>query len=298
MTGYMQQVFTAYGQSIASVITSQMTSMQEKIAAQLTSQVKKMILTAMTKVAGNMESMFQIDTDAFMNAFNVNMDATQLMELLNSFGGSQNATQSSNLQGLGYVDFSTPSSIQIYPKDFEGKAQVIALLDSYNEQMEQEGKEESKITYTDTVGTLMSSVTQIVDIISYVLIAVVAVSLVVSSIMIGVITYISVLERKKEIGILRAIGASKRNVSQVFNAETCIIGLCAGLLGVGITWLLLIPVNMVIHHLAGIDNINAILSGKDALLLVVISVVLTVLGGLIPSSKASRNDPVTALRTE
>lgn len=298
MTGYMQQVFTAYGQSIASVITSQMTSMQEKIAAQLTSQVKKMILTAMTKVAGNMESMFQIDTDAFMNAFNVNMDATQLMELLSSFGSSQNATQSSNLQGLGYVDFSTPSSIQIYPKDFEGKAQVIALLDSYNEQMEQEGKEESKITYTDTVGTLMSSVTQIVDIISYVLIAVVAVSLVVSSIMIGVITYISVLERKKEIGILRAIGASKRNVSQVFNAETCIIGLCAGLLGVGITWLLLIPVNMVIHHLAGIDNINAILSGKDALLLVVISVVLTVLGGLIPSSKASRNDPVTALRTE
>ena len=175
---------------------------------------------------------------------------------------------------------------------------MIALLDSYNEQMEQEGKEESKITYTDTVGTLMSSVTQIVDIISYVLIAVVAVSLVVSSIMIGVITYISVLERKKEIGILRAIGASKRNVSQVFNAETCIIGLCAGLLGVGITWLLLIPVNMVIHHLAGIDNINAILSGKDALILVVISVVLTVLGGLIPSGKASRNDPVTALRTE
>ena len=198
-----------------------------------------------------MESMFQIDTDAFMNAFNVNMDATQLMELLNSFGSSQNATQSSNLQGLGYVDFSTPSSIQIYPKDFEGKAQVIALLDSYNEQMEQEGKEESKITYTDTVGTLMSSVTQIVDIISYVLIAVVAVSLVVSSIMIGVIT-----------------------------------------------WLLLIPVNMVIHYLAGIDNINAILSGKDALILIVISVVLTVLGGLIPSSKASRNDPVTALRTE
>ena len=154
------------------------------------------------------------------------------------------------------------------------------------------------ITYTDVVGTLMSSVTDIIDIISYVLIAFVAISLVVSSIMIGVITYISVLERKKEIGILRAIGASKGNISQVFNAETFIIGLCAGLLGIVITLLLLIPGNALIHHLAGTSNINAVLQPVPALVLILLSVILTLIGGLIPSRKAAKSDPVTALRTE
>ena len=154
------------------------------------------------------------------------------------------------------------------------------------------------ITYTDVVGTLMSSVTDIIDIISYVLIAFVAISLVVSSIMIGVITYISVLERKKEIGILRAIGASKGNISQVFNAETFIIGLCAGLLGIVITLLLLIPGNALIHHLAGTSNINAVLQPVPALILILLSVILTLIGGLIPSRKAAKSDPVTALRTE
>ena len=154
------------------------------------------------------------------------------------------------------------------------------------------------ITYTDVVGTLMSSVTDIIDIISYVLIAFVAISLVVSSIMIGVITYISVLERKKEIGILRAIGASKGNISQVFNAETFIIGLCAGLLGIIITLLLLIPGNALIHHLAGTNDINAVLQLAPALILILLSVILTLIGGLIPSKKAAKSDPVTALRTE
>ena len=154
------------------------------------------------------------------------------------------------------------------------------------------------ITYTDTVGTLMSSVTDIIDIISYVLIAFVAISLVVSSIMIGVITYISVLERKKEIGILRAIGASKGNISQVFNAETFIIGLCAGLLGIGITLLLLIPGNALIHHLADTNDINAVLPVQYAVVLILLSVILTLMGGLIPSKKAAKSDPVTALRTE
>ena len=164
--------------------------------------------------------------------------------------------------------------------------------------MEAEGKDEQVITYTDVVGTLMSSVTTIVDTISYVLIAFVAISLVVSSIMIGVITYISVLERKKEIGILRAIGASKRNVSQVFNAETFIIGLCAGLIGIGLTLLLLIPGNVIIHSVADNAKVNAVLPIVPAIILILLSVVLTLLGGLIPSKKAAKSDPVTALRTE
>ena len=196
------------------------------------------------------------------------------------------------------MDFNEPSEISIYPKNFESKEEVIQVLDSYNQRMEDEGREEQVITYTDVVGTLMSSVTDIIDIISYVLIAFVAISLVVSSIMIGVITYISVLERKKEIGILRAIGASKGNVSEVFNAETVIIGLCAGLIGIGLTLLLLIPGNMLIHHLADTDNINAVLPVQYAAVLVLLSVLLTLLGGLIPSKKAAKSDPVTALRTE
>ena len=203
-----------------------------------------------------------------------------------------------NLRNLGYVDFDVPSGISIYPKDFESKEHVVDILDDYNSRMEAAGKDEQVITYTDVVGTLMSSVTDIIDIISYVLIAFVAISLVVSSIMIGVITYISVLERKKEIGILRAIGASKGNISQVFNAETFIIGLCAGLLGIIITLLLLIPGNALIHHLAGTNNINAVLQPAPALILILLSVVLTLIGGLIPSKKAAKSDPVTALRTE
>ena len=164
--------------------------------------------------------------------------------------------------------------------------------------MEAEGKEDQAITYTDTVGTLMSSVTDIVDVVSYVLIAFVAISLVVSSIMIGVITYISVLERKKEIGILRAMGASKRNISQVFNAETFIIGLTSGLIGIGLTLLLLIPGNALIHHLASTNEITAFLPVSGAVILIALSVLLTLLGGMIPSKKAAKSDPVTALRTE
>ena len=245
-----------------------------------------------------MEAALNIDADAFANAFQMNMDGEELMELLMSMGSTENASYESNLQKLGYVDFDNPSGIDIYPKDFESKENVVSILDDYNARMEAEGKDEQVITYTDLVGTLMSSVTDIVDIISYVLISFVAISLVVSSIMIGVITYISVLERKKEIGILRAIGASKGNVSQVFNAETFIIGLCAGLIGIGITLLLLIPGNSLIHHLAGNTDVNAALPVIPAIILVLLSVLLTILGGLIPSKKAAKSDPVTALRTE
>ena len=180
----------------------------------------------------------------------------------------------------------------------ESKEAVVGILDDYNSRMEADGEDEKVITYTDMVGTLMSSVTTIIDIISYVLIAFVAISLIVSSIMIGVITYISVLERRKEIGILRAIGASKKNISQVFNAETFIIDLCAGVLGILISLLLLIPGNALIHFLAGTNEVSAVLPAVPAVILIVLSGMLPLLGGLIPSKKEAKSDPVTALRTE
>ncbi len=244
-----------------------------------------------------MASAFSVDTDAFANAFQFNMTEDELGELIVSMLTSGTSTYEGNLSKLGYADLDTPSGIDIYPIDFESKEEVVNILDDYNKRMEDEGREDSVISYTDLVGTLMSSVTDIVNMISYVLIAFVAISLVVSSIMIGVITYISVLERKKEIGILRAIGASKGNISSVFNAETVIEGLVSGLLGVGITALICIPISALIESLFGVPNI-ASLPWEAAVILVIISVVLTTVAGIIPSSAASRKDPVEALRSE
>ena len=276
MNAYMKQAMGAYAKSFGNAFET---------------QIGQNLQSAMTDA-------MKIDTDAFAKAFQFNMTEDDLTELMMSMSGTASATYDSNLQKLGYADFAKPSEIDIYPKDFESKEQVVDYLDRYNKKMEKAGKDEQVISYTDVVGTLMSSVTDIVNTISYVLIAFVAISLVVSSIMIGVITYISVLERKKEIGILRAIGASKRNVSQVFNAETFIIGLCAGLIGIGLTLLFLLPGNMIIHAVADNSNVNAVLPVIPALVLIALSVVLTLLGGLIPSKKASKSDPVTALRTE
>ena len=276
MNAYMKQAMRAYAKSFGNAFET---------------QIGQNLQSVMTDA-------MKIDTDAFAKAFQFNMTEDDLTELMMSMSGTASATYDSNLQKLGYADFAKPSEIDIYPKDFESKEQVVDYLDRYNKKMEKAGKDEQVISYTDVVGTLMSSVTDIVNTISYVLIAFVAISLVVSSIMIGVITYISVLERKKEIGILRAIGASKRNVSQVFNAETFIIGLCAGLIGIGLTLLLLLPGNMIIHAVADNSNVNAVLPVISALVLIALSVVLTLLGGLIPSKKASKSDPVTALRTE
>lgn len=276
MNAYMKQAMGAYAKSFGNALET---------------QIGQNLQSVMTDA-------MKIDTDAFAKAFQFNMTEDDLTELMMSMSGTASATYDSNLQKLGYADFAKPSEIDIYPKDFESKEQVVDYLDRYNKKMEKAGKDEQVISYTDVVGTLMSSVTDIVNTISYVLIAFVAISLVVSSIMIGVITYISVLERKKEIGILRAIGASKRNVSQVFNAETFIIGLCAGMIGIGLTLLLLLPGNMIIHAVADNSNVNAVLPVIPALVLIALSVVLTLLGGLIPSKKASKSDPVTALRTE
>ncbi|MBQ8133624.1 MAG: ABC transporter ATP-binding protein/permease [Clostridia bacterium] len=199
-----------------------------------------------------------------------------------------------NLSAFGVVSLDAPSSIAIYADSFENKDNISNCIEEYNKKAE----ENDKITYTDYVGLLMSSVTTIVNVISYVLIAFVAVSLIVSSIMIGIITYISVLERTKEIGILRAIGASKKNISQVFNAETFIIGLCSGLIGIGLTLLILLPGNAVIHSLAGTNDVSAALPPVSAVILIALSIVLTLIGGLIPAKKAAKQDPVKALRTD
>ena len=269
----------------------------QTVAGSVSSRLERELTASMSQFAAAMQGAFSFDAETFASAIQMNMTEQELTELMASMMSKEIYTYDSNLAKLGYAEKSNPSQIALYPKDFESKEEVVKILDAYNARMEKED-EDKVISYTDLVGSLMSSVTTIVNLISYVLIAFVAISLVVSSIMIGVITYISVLERKKEIGILRAMGASKRNVSQVFNAETFIIGALAGLIGIGMTLLLLLPTNAIIHSLAGNDNMNAVLPPIGGMILVVLSILLTLLGGIIPSRKAAKEDPVTALRTE
>ena len=334
METYMKVMMTSFTDAIAKGIESKCTAIMEQVEKQLTkgiqtameqmmgnisSGMQEAMQSVMTSVSssltsamsqamsglgglgsgmGNMEDALSINPEAFAKAIQMNMNEDDLSELMMSLLSSENSSYDGNLKKLGYADLNVPGGINIYPKDFESKSEIVGILDQYNADMEAAGEDEKVITYTDLVGTLMSSVTDIVNIISYVLVAFVAISLVVSSIMIGVITYISVLERKKEIGILRAIGASRHNVSQVFNAETFIIGFCAGAMGIGITLLLLIPANSIIRSLADGVNVKAALPPVAAVVLIGLSVVLTLLGGLIPSRKAAKSDPVTALRTD
>ena len=225
------------------------------------------------------------------------LSTEELAQVMETYSNNANATYDGNLELLGAVDLDKPSSISIYPKDFDAKDTITREIDEYNQKQRDEGKEENVINYTDLIGIMMSSVSQIIDTISYVLIAFVAISLIVSSIMIGIITYISVLERTKEIGILRAIGASKKDISRVFNAETFIVGLIAGLLGIGITVLLNIPITKIIYAVTGV-SVNITLPVVGGVILVLISMILTIIAGLIPSRMASKKDPVEALRTE
>ena len=221
----------------------------------------------------------------------------EMAELMQQYAENASATYEGNLEKMGVVDLNNPSKISIYPKDFESKDKIATAIENYNQKQRNDGKEENVITYTDLVGTMMNSVSTIIDAISYILIAFVGISLVVSSIMIGIITYISVLERTKEIGILRSIGASKKDISRVFNAETFIVGLGAGILGIGVTLLLNIPINMIIKAVTDINGL-ASLPVVGGVILVLISMVLTVIAGLIPAKMASKKDPVEALRTE
>ena len=227
----------------------------------------------------------------------MNLNTEQIAKMMEAYTNNKNATFEKNMKKLGAIDLEDPSGIYIYPKDFESKDKIANAIEDYNKKQKDNGKEENVINYSDVVGVMMKSVTQIVNTISYVLIAFVAISLVVSSIMIGIITYISVLERTKEIGILRAIGASKKDISRVFNAETFIVGLISGLLGIGITVLLTIPINAVIYAVTGV-TVHAMVPFGAGVILIVISMLLTLIAGLIPAKMASKKDPVIALRTE
>lgn len=251
--------------------------------------------TPLIKVFEGMDKGISFDTEAFASAFNFDMDEDELSRLMSSMLTSSSASYKNNLVNLGYQDKEEPTSISFYFNDFESKDNFLNLIDTYNQQVKDEDKD---ISYTDMTGLLMSSVSTIINAVTYVLIAFVSISLIVSSIMIAVITLISVMERTKEIGILRAMGASKRNVSSIFNAETFIIGLLSGFIGVGISSLLTIPINNLIHKLTGVYDINAVLNLKPALILVLISVLLTMLAGFVPSKKAAKQDPVIALRSE
>ena len=279
-------------------LTSQISSAMGKVMEQVGTNLQKSMGNAMTSLMGNMQDIFSIDPDAFAKAIQVNMSENDLQELMTSLMTTGTVSYESNLNKMGYADEDDPQTISIYPIDFDSKQVVDQIIEDYNDDMKNSGQDDKVISYTDMVGMMMSSVTSIVNMISYVLIAFVAISLVVSSIMIGVITYISVLERRKEIGILRAIGASKGNVGAVFNAETFIIGLLAGVIGIVLTLIAIFPTNYIIHTVSGNTDVNAALPMGAAFILIALSVVLTLLGGLIPANKASKSDPVTALRTE
>ena len=294
MESYSSQISETLQTQLGSAMQTAMTELMTQMSQNIQSQMQQ----SFSQLGSQMESALKIDATAFQKAIQFNMSEDDLTDLMKSAMLSSTATYDSNLQTLGYADLDAPSQIKIYPQDFDHKASVVAKLDAYNDNMRSQGADDKVIQYTDVVGTLMTSVTEIINMISNMLVAFVSISLVVSSIMIGVITYISVLERRKEIGILRAIGASKRNISEVFNAETFIIGLCSGVMGVVLSEILLIPGNMLIQKISNGTNVVARLPLNAALVLIVLATVLTILGGFIPAKGASRSDPVKALRSE
>ena len=310
MTSYLQSYSEQLGQKLGealqtkltAAIQTQMSTVMQQLMTQLTTQFSQQIQSAIqnniAQLSSQVEDALKIDPTVFQSAVQVNMSTDDLVDLVKMNLQSSTTSYSSVLGALGYSDYAKPGSIWIYPKSFEAKNRIVDSLNAYNAAMRAQGEEDKVIVFSDTVGTLMSAVTKIVDMVSNVLVAFVAISLAVSSIMIGVITYISVLERRKEIGILRAIGASKHNVSEVFNAETFIIGMCSGVIGVGLCLLLLIPGNMLIHSIAGTTSVTAVLPPKAALVLIVLATLLTILGGLIPARSAAKCNPVTALRSE
>ena len=297
LRGTIERALTNYMQGRMAKIMGRfmnqvMTEMQKQLGAQISSGA-----TMNADMASAMKSAFSVNPSAFAKAFSLNMDQTQMAALFSQFMNNGIVTYDSNLKKMGYADKSSPESISIYPSSFERKDKVIKGIDSYNSRMKRTGHKSRVITYTDIMGTLMSSVTDIINMISYVLMAFISVSLIVSSIMIGIITYISVLERRKEIGILRAMGASKRNIANIFNAETFIEGLLSGVFAILFVYLVSIPINAVVLSSFNVERIMRLPIGA-ALVLIGISVFLTYIAGLIPSRSASKRDPVEALRSE
>ena len=301
MTDYVQKQLTPYLQQAMDQV---MKAISEQIASTVSSQLKAgaaglmdQMATQMSSSFANLASAMHVDGSAFARAIHFNMDAEDLSSLMMSYAKASKLTYDNNLTTLGYADEADPISVKIFPRDFEAKERVLDHIDAYNKQVKAAGHDEQAISYTDYMGIIMGSVTDIVNTISLVLIAFVSISLVVSSIMIGIITYISVLERKKEIGILRAIGASKRNVANVFNAETFIEGLIAGVFAVVVVVAVSFPVNAWALAVKQVPNLMS-LPVQDALVLIAISVLLTVVAGLLPARSASKKDPVEALRSE
>ena len=301
MTDYVQKQLAPYLQQAMDQV---MKAISEQIASTVSSQLKAgaaglmdQMATQMSSSFANLASAMRVDASAFARAIHFNMDAEDLSSLMMSYAKVSKLTYDNNLATLGYADEADPISVKIFPRDFEAKERVLDHIDAYNKQVKAAGHDDRAISYTDYMGIIMGSVTDIVNTISLVLIAFVSISLVVSSIMIGIITYISVLERKKEIGILRAIGASKRNVANVFNAETFIEGLIAGVFAIVVVVLVSFPVNAWALTAKQVPNLMS-LPVRDALVLIAISVLLTVVAGLLPARSASRKDPVEALRSE
>ena len=290
---YLQQAMDQVMKAISEQITSTVSSQLKAGAAGLMDQMA----TQMSSSFANLASAMRVDASAFARAIHFNMDAEDLSSLMMSYAKASKLTYDNNLTTLGYADEADPISVKIFPRDFEAKERVLDHIDAYNKQVKAAGHDDRAISYTDYMGIIMGSVTDIVNTISLVLIAFVSISLVVSSIMIGIITYISVLERKKEIGILRAIGASKRNVANVFNAETFIEGLIAGVFAIVVVVLVSFPVNAWALAAKKVPNLMS-LPVQDALVLIAISVLLTVVAGLLPARSASKKDPVEALRSE
>lgn len=296
ITNNLSQIMQS--QDLDTQVSNIMEEYMQSVMSSMSSSLQKEMQSSIQNLSKSITEAISIDENAFIGAFQIKMTEEELSELFQSMMSKESVTYESNLKKLNYASLEEPSGINIYPKDFDGNQAITNLLNDYNARMEEEENYDKVISFTDMVGTLMSSVTTIINTVSYVLIAFVAISLVVSSIMIGVITYISVLERKKEIGILRAMGASKTNVAQIFNAETIIIGLLAGVIGVMITVLLNFPINQIIYTLSNGANVKAELPLTAGIILITLSVILTLIGGIIPSRKAAKEDPVLALRSE
>ncbi len=266
--------------------------------AKMKSDIISKVTEIVSDITSSFSSSFSVDEDKIASAFKLNFSEDELARVVNAMMSNKETTEKNNLISLGYQDKEEPTFISFYFNSFDGKEHFLSFIDKYNKRMEKLGNEDKVINYSDTTGILMNSVKTIVNAVSYVLIAFVSISLVVSSIMIGIITYISVYERTKEIGILRSIGASKRNISSIFNAETFIIGLLSGMFGIGISYILIPIINAVLHHYTGNIPLRAMLAINNALVLVVLSIILTLIGGLIPARAASKRDPVEALRSE
>ena len=284
------------------VNSSVIISTSDMMASKMTEAVmQKTILSEVGNLTNNLISTFSkafnVDEKKIASAFKFNLTEEELKRIMTSFASNSEKTYSNNLINLGYQDIDDPTMISFYFNSFDSKENFIDFVDKYNDKVKNNGNDEDEIKYTDTTGILMSSVKKVVNTVSYVLIAFVSISLIVSSIMIAIITYISVLERTKEIGILRAVGASKKDIAHVFNAETFIEGFISGILGIGVTLILCIPINIIINNLINVKNI-ATLPLYGGIGLILLSVILTLIAGIIPSNMASKKDPVEALRTE